>query len=128
MKRICKLALCLLCLVTLFSGCNDDDTLKNVDNRVWKEHTVAVVLPMGNGLDAHWKRTLEWVSTNMERAFSNQEEGIRLNYEWYDESTSDIKKLARELAEREDIEAVIGGLYSVNAEIMAPIFIFSPSL
>ena len=123
MKRICKLALCLLCLVTLFSGCNDDDTLKNVDNRVWKEHTVAVVLPMGNGLDAHWKRTLEWVSTNMERAFSNQEEGIRLNYEWYDESTSDIKKLARELAEREDIEAVIGGLYSVNAEIMAPIFI-----
>ncbi|MBQ3191804.1 MAG: ABC transporter substrate-binding protein [Bacteroides sp] len=119
MKTICKL----LCLVTLLTGCSNDDTPKTVDNRLWQEHTIAVVLPMDNGLDVHWKRTLEWVVTNMERAFSNQDEGIRLNYEWYDENTSDIKKLAKELAEREDIEAVIGGLYSVNTEIMAPLFI-----
>ncbi len=119
MKTICKL----LCLVTLLTGCSNDDTPKTVDNRLWQEHTIAVVLPMDNGLDVHWKRTLEWVATNMERAFSNQDEGIRLNYEWYDENTSDIKKLAKELAEREDIEAVIGGLYSVNTEIMAPLFI-----
>ena len=119
MKTICKF----LCLVTLLTGCSNDDTPKTVDNRLWQEHTIAVVLPMDNGLDVHWKRTLEWVATNMERAFSNQDEGIRLNYEWYDENTSDIKKLAKELAEREDIEAVIGGLYSVNTEIMAPLFI-----
>ena len=122
MKTLCKYALGLFCLVALLTGCNDDDIQNNVDNRVWKEHTIAVVLPMDNGLDAHWKRTLEWVATNMERAFSNQKEGIRLNYEWYDENTPDIKKVARELAEREDIEAVIGGLYSSNTEIMAPIF------
>lgn len=119
MKTTCKF----LCLVALFTGCSNDDTPKTVDNRLWQEHTIAVVLPMDNGLDVHWKRTLEWVATNMERAFSNQDEGIRLNYEWYDENTSDIKKLAKELAEREDIEAVIGGLYSVNTEIMAPLFI-----
>ena len=119
MKTTCKL----LCLVTLLTGCSNDDTPKTVDNRLWQEHTIAVVLPMDNGLDVHWKRTLEWVATNMERAFSNQDEGIRLNYEWYDENTSGIKKLAKELAEREDIEAVIGGLYSVNTEIMAPLFI-----
>lgn len=119
MKTICKI----LYLVALFTACSNDDTPKTVDNRLWQEHTIAVVLPMDNGLDVHWKRTLEWVATNMERAFSNQDEGIRLNYEWYDENTSDIKKLAKELAEREDIEAVIGGLYSVNTEIMAPLFI-----
>jgi len=119
MKTTCKL----LCLVTLLTGCSNDDTPKTVDNRLWQEHTIAVVLPMDNGLDVHWKRTLEWVSANMERAFSNQDKGIRLNYEWYDENTSDIKKLAKELAEREDVEAVIGGLYSVNTEIMAPLFI-----
>ena len=119
MKTICKI----LYLVALFTACSNDDTPKTADNRLWQEHTIAVVLPMDNGLDVHWKRTLEWVATNMERAFSNQDEGIRLNYEWYDENTSDIKKLAKELAEREDIEAVIGGLYSVNTEIMAPLFI-----
>ena len=97
MKTLCKYALGLFCLVALLTGCNDDDIQNNVDNRVWKEHTIAVVLPMDNGLDAHWKRTLEWVATNMERAFSNQKEGIRLNYEWYDENTPDIKKVVRDV-------------------------------
>lgn len=122
MTRIFKYSLCFLCIVVLMFGCSDDDASSVNDNRIWHEHTVAVILPMDNGLDVHWKRTLEWVSTNLESAFSNQEEGIRFNYEWYDENISDIKNLARELAEREDIEAVIGGLYSVNAEIMASVF------
>ena len=122
MTRTFKYSLYFLWIVVFMVGCSNDDALSANDNRTWHEHTIAVVLPMDNGLDAHWKRTLEWVATNLENAFSNQEEGIRLTYEWYDENTSDIKKLAKELAERDDIEAVIGGLYSVNTEIMAPVF------
>ena len=114
--------LLLLCVAVCCIGCSDNDEPSASDNKVWHEYTVAVVLPMDNGLDAHWKRTLEWASQNLETAFANQSEGIRLSYEWYDENVSDLKSLAWELAEREDIHAVIGGLYSVNAEIMAPVF------
>ncbi|WP_301707436.1 ABC transporter substrate-binding protein, partial [uncultured Duncaniella sp.] len=74
---------------------------------------------MENGLDSHWKRTLGMFATNFERAFKNQDKGIRLNFEYYDESTADIPKLAKDLAFRDDIYAVIGGLYSSNAEELA---------
>lgn len=63
--------ICLLC----FFGCSDKDEPQLNNNRQWTEHTVAVVLPMENGLDAHWKRTLGMFATNFERAFKNQKEG-----------------------------------------------------
>lgn len=107
--------ICLLC----FCGCSDKDEPRLSDRREWTEHTVAVVLPMENGLDAHWKRTLGMFATNFERAFKNQDKGIRLKFEYYDESTTDIPKLAEDLAFRDDIYAVIGGLYSSNAEELA---------
>lgn len=107
--------ICLLC----FCGCSDKDGPQFRDNTEWTEHTVAVVLPMGNGLDDHWKRTLGMFSTNFERAFKNQDKGIRLIFEYYDESTTDISGLAKDLAIRNDIYAVIGGLYSSNAEELA---------
>ena len=104
--------ICLLC----FCGCSDKDEPQLSDYREWTEHTVAVVLPMENGLDSHWKRTLGMFATNFERAFKNQDKGIKLNFEYYDESTTDIPKLAEDLAFRDDIYAVIGGLYSSNAQ------------
>ncbi len=107
--------ICLLC----FCGCSDKDEPRPNDNKERTEHTVAVVLPMGNGLDAHWKRTLGMFATNFERAFKNQDKAIKLNFEYYDESTTDIPKLAKDLAFRDDIYAVIGGLYSSNAEELA---------
>ena len=107
--------ICLLC----FCGCSDKDEPRPNDNKEWTEHTVAVVLPMENGLDSHWKRTLGMFATNFERAFKNQDKGIRLNFEYYDESPADIPKLAKDLAFRDDIYAVIGGLYSSNAEELA---------
>ena len=122
MKRTNPLILPLLFLLWMATGCSSDDAPTNSGNITWHERTVAVVLPMQNGLDAHWKRTLEWVARNLEAAFRNQSEGIRLKYEWYDESTEEVKALARTLSEREEVVAVIGGLYSSNAEIMAPIF------
>ncbi len=107
--------ICLLC----FCGCSDKDEPRPNDNKERTEHTVAVVLPMENGLDAHWKRTLGMFATNFERAFKNQDKAIKLNFEYYDESTTDIPKLAKDLAFRDDIYAVIGGLYSSNAEELA---------
>lgn len=114
-ERIIIAFFCLLC----FCGCSDKDEPRPDDNREWTEHNIAIVLPMGNGLDAHWERTLGMFAANFERAFRNQKKGIKLKFEYYDESTTDIPELAEELASRDDVYAVIGGLYSSNAEELA---------
>ena len=108
-----------LCLMAGTWSCSNDDSPHDTDRRQWTEKTVAVVLPMEKGLDAHWKRTLDLFATNFERAFKNQAEGIKLNFEYHDESASDIAGLAEELAYRDDVYAVIGGLYSSTAAELA---------
>lgn len=117
-QTVIKWMVC-LCLVAGTWSCSDDDSLPGADHREWTEKTVAVVLPMGKGLDAHWQRTLGMFATNFERAFKNQDSGIKLNFEYYDESVADIPELAEELAYRDDVYAVIGGLYSSNAATLA---------
>lgn len=110
----------LLCLMTAAWGCSDSDSPQGTaDHRQWTEKTVAVVLPMEKGLDAHWKRTLGLFATNFERAFKHQDSGIKLNFEYHDEANSDVSELAEELANRDEVYAVIGGLYSSNAAILA---------
>lgn len=117
-QTVIKWMVC-LCLAAGAWSCSDDDSLSGADRREWTEQTVAVVLPMGKGLDAHWQRTLGMFATNFERAFKNQDSGIKLNFEYYDESVADIPELAEELAYRDDVYAVIGGLYSSNAATLA---------
>ena len=108
----------MLSLIFLW-GCSVNEPEPSVDYKQWTEKTVAVVLPMEKGLSAHWKRTLVLFTTNFERAFKNQKNGIRLKFEYYDETTSDLAELAGELAGRDDIYAVIGGLYSSDADLLA---------
>jgi len=108
----------IICL-TLLSGCSDDEPNLTSDNKQWTEKVVAVVLPMEKGLDVHWKRTLDLFASNFERAFKNQSKGIKLKFEYHNESTPDIKELALSFILNDEIYAVIGGLYSSNAEILA---------
>lgn len=119
MKQVViKLIAPLLCLIGLWS-CSDDEPSLSPDNKQWTEKVVAVVLPMEKGLDVHWKRTLGMFTTNFERAFKNHEAGIRLKFEYYDEAKTDVRELARSLAFNDEVYAVIGGLYSSNAAILA---------
>lgn len=106
-------------LVAFMAGCKDDCPDASGDSKTWEERTVAVVLPMANGLEAHWKRTLGLFSANFQSAFRNQASGVRLNFEYYDESSADLAEIADKLGQRDDVYAVIGGLYSVNAQIIA---------
>lgn len=119
MKRIViKLIAPLLCLIGLWS-CSDDESSMSYADKQWTEKTVAVVLPMEKGLAVHWERTLGMFATNFERAFKNHETGIRLKFEYYDEANADMQELARSLAFNDEVYAVIGGLYSSNAAILA---------
>ena len=119
MKRIViKLIAPLLCLIGLWS-CSDDESSMSYGDKQWTEKTAAVVLPMEKGLAVHWERTLGMFATNFERAFKNHETGIRLKFEYYDEANADMQELARSLAFNDEVYAVIGGLYSSNAAILA---------
>lgn len=119
MKRIViKLIAPLLCLIGLWS-CSDDESSMPYADKQWTEKTVAVVLPMEKGLAAHWERTLGMFATNFERAFKNHGTGIRLKFEYHDEANADMQELAQSLAFNDEVYAVIGGLYSSNAAILA---------
>ncbi|MDO5395939.1 MAG: C13 family peptidase [Bacteroidales bacterium] len=113
-----ELIVVLLTMSGLWS-CSDDEPTIRTDRKQWTEKTVAVILPMEKGLDTHWHRTLEMFATNFERAFKNQKTGIKLKFEYYDETTVDVKDLAASLAIDKNVYAVIGGLYSSDAAILA---------
>ncbi len=104
-------------------SCEDHTELRKTESATtWITKKVAVVLPMSNGQDKHWKRTLNQCAEDLEEAFYEQEIGIKLEYEWYDEDTEDISALADVLSQRSDVVAVIGGVNSDNALSMAEKF------
>lgn len=105
----------------LLAGCGEEKCREEGvgDGKAWQEVKVAVFLPMENGLDVHWRRTLDLAADNLRKAFRDQPSGVRLAYEWYDESVADLPALAKELAAREDITAAVGGLYSSAAQEIA---------
>lgn len=115
--KVIILLSCLMCIIA--SGCHDNN---NEEPNVIKptiEKTVVVVLPMENGLSEHWKRVFTMLSHNIDQAFSAQEKSVKLNIEYHDESTENLNELAEQLAVREEVYAVIGGLYSTSAKILA---------
>ncbi len=107
----------LICL-WLSAGCTKE-ILLYCDESDLEECRVAVVLPLSDGQEAQWKQCLEICSNNLADAFCKTGKGVRLVYEWYDELSPGIRKTAEKLASRDDIKAVIGGLYSDNALILA---------
>lgn len=118
MNRLVYKIMLILCAGFLWS-CDHITSCRCPDNKQWEEKRVAVILPMEKGLEEHWHRTLNLFSSNFERAFKNQTAGIKLQFDFYDESTADIEKLAEELALNDDVYAVIGGLYSHYAAVLA---------
>lgn len=102
----------------LLCSCSDKDDIPVAETE-WDTQKIAVVLPMGDGLDVHWKRTLRLLDVNLKTAFANQKEGVTLEFEWYDENATYLRETAETLSTRKDIIAVIGGRSSSAASILA---------
>ncbi|MCQ2343256.1 MAG: ABC transporter substrate-binding protein [Paludibacteraceae bacterium] len=100
----------------LMTGCKKDEPFNVDDLEVCR---VAVVLPFGDNMKVHWEQCLRMCAANQLAAFSNMKTGVRIEYEWFDETDPNIEQIAYQLARREDITAVIGGLYSSKALILA---------
>ena len=105
-------------MAAILWSCADGSGVPSAPAKPVVEKTVAVVLPMEGGLDLHWRRCLDLYAANTQRAYKGQDTIVRLNFEFYDESTRDLQKLAAELGRRDDVYAVIGGLYSSNAAVL----------
>lgn len=110
----------------LFASCSKDDESGNNSHSetVWTDYTVAVVAPLTESAEyrEHIERIAGWFSENFDSGQSHQKVGVRLNFEWHDESAltdSELTRLGSELANREDIAAVVGPFYSKNVDIIA---------
>lgn len=119
MRMIIRILVATFALAFCFTSCRNDTPASPEESKQWSEFTVAVVLPSERGLSEHWKRTLESFTSNFQSAFQNQKKGVRLRFELYNESSDNLDEIALRLATREDIYAVIGGLYSGNALTLA---------
>ncbi|MCQ2158154.1 MAG: ABC transporter substrate-binding protein, partial [Bacteroidales bacterium] len=111
--------LSLICLL-LSEGCTKETILCCTEEDL-KECKVAVVLPLSGGQEAKWKQCLEICSNNLSKAFCRTGMGVKLVYEWYEEQSPDLRKIAGEIASRSDIKAVIGGQYSDDALVLADV-------
>ena len=94
-------------------SCSKDDT--PVNKVIRKEYRIAAVLPQ-KGADL--KNAIEWSLHNLNNALADLRQ-IEITIEWFDEDKENIEKLFKDLADREDISAIIGPLYSQNASIAA---------
>ena len=104
------------------TGCRtEDDTIVIVNSRRWVEKTVAVVAPLNDPImKARLERTAEWMLSSLHNAQLHDTLCIDLKLEWYDENGTDLKALGEQLADRENLMAVIGPFESDNVDVLAP--------
>lgn len=122
-KRIKPASLVMSCLlaVIVFVSCADNEPTGEVVDTHWTTYKVAVVMPSSESeaYNVRFKRIAEWFQNNSYKAQTLFDEGIKLQLEWYDETTEDIESLANKLVSRDDISLIIGPAHSANVDIMA---------
>lgn len=111
MKRLMMLS-----IVFLLIGCH-----KHAEEEVIrKEYRIAVVLPTRGEIGEYWKKSINWSLENLNKVLI-PEQKIKITAEWFDEERTEqeLKRMFNQLANRQDISAIIGPLYSANAKIAA---------
>lgn len=108
----------LLHIVVFLLGMSSCTTEKFVglDEQVRKDYHIAVVLPYSDGMEEQWRHSIDWALEGLNKSLIPQR-GIRITAEWYNEDDYSIKDLFTSLAEKTDIYAIIGPLYSAHAAI-----------
>ena len=117
----------LFILILTFLVCScEKSSLKQVDLQgpsEWITAKVAVVLPL-SGEDSdkvRYERISKMFEKNAIKAQHGLTKGIKLELEWFDENSLDIRKFANELYYRDDIVALIGPLKDENVDIIASV-------
>lgn len=98
-------------------SCHRDEE-NDGEQKVRKEYRIAVVLPQDGTSGNDWHKPIGWSLENLNKAIMAERQ-IKITAEWYDENQPDLEGLFKTLAQRKDICAIIGPLYSRNANIAA---------
>lgn len=79
MKAIYSKFILILFVCISFTACSDKDDEIGSTKTAWQEIKVAVVLPMEDGQDKHWKQTLGLFSDNFEKHLGIKTKGFASN-------------------------------------------------
>ena len=111
-------------LLLLAASCGKEpDVEVIVPQRHWVNHTVAVIAPLGDAATrTRLERTADWFLENYMEAQRNDTLAVELKIEWYDELSANLKDLSYDLADREDIVAVVGPFSNEAVATVAPAF------
>lgn len=113
----------ILIISFLFCSCNKNDLTQDPlqGPSEWTTAKVAVVLPLsGEGSDRNrYERISKMFEENVIKAQHYMPDGVKLELEWHDENSLDIRNFANELYYRNDIDALIGPLKDENIDIVA---------
>lgn len=111
-----------IALVLLIS-CNDkgDDLNTTSSGNSEVVRTVAVVAPISDAATkTRLARTAQFFAENFREAQQGDTLMVRLNLEWHDELKEDLDALSRELANRDDITAIVGPFGNESMARFAP--------
>lgn len=115
-------------VAVLLMACTDKNDVASDEHIDWQVRKVAVVLPMNHEQKKHWEQTIEMAVNGVNEVqkqnilntpHEKERQMVKMEFEWYDEEGVNMEELAAELAQRDDIEAVIGGKYSADAATLA---------
>ncbi len=121
MNKIISIFLAFISLLAIVA-CSDDNAASQGE---MEEFTVAVVVPLSGETSEQWRNTIDWAVSNIDKAQKNCNHRVHLNVEMHDEDSEDISALGSELAEREDVVAVVGPVNQENLNVMAGALRFS---
>lgn len=107
----------IICLILVVCSCHRDEE-NDKEQKARKEYRIAVVLPQDGTSGNDWHKPIDWSLENLNKALMAERQ-IKVTAEWYDENQPDLESLFKTLTQREDICAIIGPLYSRNANIAA---------
>lgn len=105
-------------LAALCSCSKEEENNKEPEVIIRQEYRIAVVLPEDEAQDNNWHKSIDWALESLNKTLVPQRQ-IKVTAEWFDENVSDKEQLFKTLAQREDICAIIGPLYSQNAAMAA---------
>ena len=93
-------------LALAVAGCSRDDVPDTpYPSTSTKTMKVAVVAPIGDAATkTRMERTAGWFAANFIEAQQGDSIQVRLEPEWYDELSTDLETLSKELAGREDVD------------------------
>lgn len=110
-----------LFLALLLGACSDNGSSVETPPPQEVSVKVAVVLPLNESGSFHWHNTADWFQENLQKAFSRLALGtsVKLDLEWFDEDSSNMKELSETLVKNDDIKAIIGPLKEDKLDTLA---------